>query len=276
MTRRIVSTVGQIITLVLPQGTNDTAPPDTLARLLARDGVPPEWVFAPQIATDLFAVTAYLCRIGGVVGFFDPSPYADPGAGSQFCLTREDRDTLDTIAWTWRGGKRGGRPGHPDRGASRDPSPGAPAPVQDLWSALLDSWDEPVNCGYYVNGNGKAGAAPWWPAAFKLVLIADMVVEKLYARPAERFRGTSMGDLMKALIYKHDKNESGARGTKPQPVKRCFPSVTLMVDTAVACVMPKIRVAAAAPTSTSPTAGASITAGGWTGARSKAMGWGRC
>jgi hypothetical protein len=141
MTRRIVSTVGQIITLVLPQGTNDTAPPDTLARKLAKDGVHPEWVFAPQIATDLFAVAAYLCRIGGVVGFFDPSPYAGPDAAPHFFLTREDRDELDTIAWTWRGGKRGGRPGHPHRRKSRKHSPGAPKSVQDLWSALLDSWD---------------------------------------------------------------------------------------------------------------------------------------
>lgn len=221
------------------------------------------WLDAPEVATDLFAVSAYLCKVGGIVGFFDPSPYCAAAAHGQFSLSRQDRDGLDEIAWRWRGGKRGGHPEHPNFQQTCLPSKLPPDEVQGLWDVLLRAWDYPINCGYYVHNEQAALPPAWWEASFKLAMVADLTVVRPFRAPLKRYEGTAFGQVIRALLKRDQsalpepnidampedgQSETTSKPASTQSISRSFASLTLMVDTGVACVMPKLRVAAVGAT----------------------------
>lgn len=258
-----IQTVGMAIKLVLPFGTNVLEPPVDEAKTRGLPGGLRKWLDAPDVATDLFAVSAYLCKVGGVVGFFDPSPYCTQASHGQFCLSRQDRDELDDIAWRWRGGKRGGHPDHQDFQKMCSPSILPPAGVQVLWEVLLQAWKEPINCGYYVHNEKVASPPSWWLACFKLAMVADLTVVRPFRAPLNRYKGTAFGQVIRALLKRDgsdlpepqsqscptdDGSQANSGLASTQSISRSFASLTLMVDTGVACVMPKLRVAAVGAT----------------------------
>ncbi|NUB44665.1 hypothetical protein GEU84_009745 [Fertoebacter nigrum] len=265
----IVQSVGAAIRTVLPKGAN----PEVVIRssLPHADKYDPSyrWLLVPEIATDLFAVCGHLCRIGGVVGFFEPSPYARHGDDCLFVFDRAFRDRIDDIVWHWRGGQRGGRPDHPYHNSTREPSLTPPPAVQELWQELLGAWDAPVNCGHYVHQ--EEGNPPgWWKAALALVTISDLVSVRLFRDPLKRFDGQAMGELLKSLYQFEDRalpdagaepvavadlaaiqGIDGATANTPTATRaapRGPASLTFLADSSVVCVMPKIRVAAVGAT----------------------------
>jgi|GEM_PF-2156270 len=141
-------TVGNAIRTVLPKGTFPGEIRQEKKSGSDSDNGTALWQGAPSVPTDLFAVTGYLCKQGGIVGFFDPDPFAKAVDG-QFVLDRVQRDLIDDLAWAWRGGKRGGYFRHPKKDLACDPSPGPPPAVQKFWDTLLAAWDSPTNCGAY-------------------------------------------------------------------------------------------------------------------------------
>jgi len=240
--------VGDALQAILPKGSNTKFFNDLHIDDKNRDHDRYPWLLTPNIATDLFAACAHLCKIGGVIGFFNPSPYAEDDAPDRIKLSRRDRDEIDHLAWKWRGGVRGGHYKHPNRNKRCNGSPIPPKGVQALWDCLLENWDRPVHCGYYVNSAEEIRPPDWWDAALRLMMIADLVVARPYLAPAKRFAESPFGNWLKVLHQAGDRKlgESSPHDenyTNPPEAPRGPPSLTFMVDRDVACVMPKHRVA---------------------------------
>lgn len=256
----IVQRVGDVLASVLPNGTN----PRPMIELSFPEESLEEnpsllWKIVPEIPTDLFAACGYLCKLSGIVAFFDPNPHSSSSAAGEFGLNRAERDNIDEIAWRWRGGVRGGRPDHPKSTDTCEPSLVPPEEVQKLWDELLASWDSPTNCGYYIYSEEVAESPTWWKSALSLVIISDLVVEKPFQNPEMRFSNTVMGDVLSTLYWSADeaplqnhdaskKNSStvaGNAGAKPdvKPAPRGPASLTFFANSSIACVLPKIRVA---------------------------------
>lgn len=209
------------------------------------------WLIPPHLVTDLFAVSAYLCKVGGVVGFFEPDPYFTGGQHGEFAFDRDHRDNLDTAAWIWRGGRRGGRTNHPDFRKKRNPSSVPPPMVTELWETLVDCWDNPVNCGYYVHTKSATYPPKWWISALSLTVIADLAAVRPFRDQIEGFGNSLMTQHLESIFDAADKEieladgdnldarDKRTVGTAP----RGPASLGLMADTTVACVMPKFRIA---------------------------------
>ena len=257
-------TVGAAVRSILPLGSN----PEWMIKaanpnLNKRDRLY-RWRMAPQMPTDLFAVSAYLCQIGGVVGFFEPSPYGRPPESGHFSFDRDYRDWLDDVAWKWRGGERGGRQnleGGKLLKKKRKPSEFPPKEVEELWTQIIDDWSNPTNCGYYRHVSAEDPGVPypprWWKAALALTMISDMVVVRPFSNPMKRFEGTPFGRLLSLLYYENDSvlekrdltaQPDGDKPAKTQSAPRPPASLTYMVDSNVACVLPKVRVASVGAT----------------------------
>ena len=209
------------------------------------------WLVVPEMPTDLFAVCGHICRIAGVLGFFDPSPYAKDSVDFQFVFTRTFRDYIDEVAWRWRGGKRGGPPNDPRRNETDNTNGHAPPQeVQELWDILLQAWDDPINCGHYVHTKGAAEPPCCWRAALALMMIADLVFVRVFRDPMKRFNGTAFGDLLFSLYELGDRElkEIDAETSATSAAPRGPASLTFLADTSIVCVMPKIRVAAVGAT----------------------------
>ncbi len=259
MKLHVVQTIGDAIRTVLPRGANtEFVVKRVLPDAKAKNNQKYMWLVVPEMPTDLFAVCGHLCRMGGVVGFFDPSPYAADGQDFQFIFSRTFRNYIDEAAWRWRGGKRGGHPQDPrrdeiDSESMRFP----PAEVQKIWDILITAWDEPINCGYYVHTKGNLTPPDWWRAVLALFMIADLACVRVFRDPIKRFNGTAFGDLLNSLFYDVDKKLKRSRASrstatdapiKTTPAPRGPSSLTFLTDTSVICVMPKIRVAAVGAT----------------------------
>ena len=249
----VFQTVGQIIKTVLPEGTSLPSYAEAMYPGRSDDAELP-WHPAPLYPTDLFAAMAYVAKKGGLLGFFDPDPYApEPRSDFQAGFNRDERDEIDDLAWKWRGGVRGGRPDHPDCKHECDFSVVPPAGVQKLWDLLRKDWPKPIHCGYYVNASAdtdpKSVIAPaWWKVVFKLLLVADLAVVQPLRREAQE-REWPMDlhfRLMELQVRKSWEvpRVSGKDRTAPPGEA----SLGVRADSTVACVGPKGRIASVGTT----------------------------
>ena len=220
-------TVGNVISSLLPGGSQEPPirPPE--------DHTDKEnCQFCPMFPTDVFGVAAYLCKVGGVISFFDPSPYAEVTDNCHFKLTTKQRKMADRAAEKWR-----------ER--NRDDLGQPPKFVEFLWACLIKSWDEKVTPGQYLS---KAEGAPdWWRAALLLTMISDMACNRLLRDPLGDYDPSPFEEWLKNLYFEQFQNEeddevddllpSGLKGKKP-PATLCR-----VVDSGIVCVLPKVRVA---------------------------------
>mmetsp|Transcript_18179 Transcript_18179/g.28459 ORF Transcript_18179/g.28459 Transcript_18179/m.28459 type:complete len:649 (-) Transcript_18179:7740-9686(-) len=259
--------VGDVIKSVLPDGSN----PPIVTKFVIGKRVNKKahahypWLVVPEVPTDLFAVAAHLCSVAGLLSYFNPSPYAKNGDNFQFVFNRDDRDEVDDMVWHWRGGRRGGRADHPDVDqVIDDPGPRPPQTVQAVWDLLLANWDMPVVNGQYYRDPEHPMPPDWWRAVFSLCMISDLVCARIFQEPMERFQGMQLGSLIADLYSRTDEGltpptENSSTGhirstgdpqdpTRTTTIPRGPASLTLMTDTSIVCVMPKIRVAAVGAT----------------------------
>jgi hypothetical protein len=217
-------TVGKVLEEVLPNGTR---PESQWKALFAAENRDPsldplaKMRFPPLLPTDLFAAVGHLARISGIVPFFEPSAFATNLPPRRFIFDKNTRAELDDAGVAWRDDNRGGRP---------------PPLVDDLWSNLLDHWDEPLNPPPVV---GTDSVPEWWISTLKLVTLADMAVNRLLRDPVStEGHNAQIWETVIRDIYRR----RAAMGKRPPA------SLTLMADTSVVCVMPKVRVAAVGAT----------------------------
>jgi hypothetical protein len=214
--------VGQVIATVLPNG---TVPEEYWRQYqakrsgLALDDESAMYALPPAVPTDLFAAVGYLARVSGLVAFFDPSPYCRDRRHCRFFLGIDDRRALDRVAEKWRDSRRGA----------------PPREVRDIWDVLRAAWDEPITSGSYLQNGGEA--PDWWIATFKLVMLADMALNRLLRDPlsSEKYGGAVWEDVIRTM-YRRPPREDGS--PEPPPA-----SLTYLADSSVACVLPKVRVA---------------------------------
>jgi len=227
--------VGDAIKAVLPEGTN---PEETWkqAALFWNDREAPErnksldqWRSAPLVPTDLFAAVGHLCKISGLIGFFDPSPYRSDTLDCEFVLTQEHRKLADDAANIWRQQKH---------------AMFVPTQVSALWESLLEAevWDASINSSIYMNA--KEGPPEWWRTALLLVMIADMACDRLLRDPLIRPNdGVDQPNPFESwikMLYVTTLDREHATG---ETHERPPPSLCVMADSNVVCVLPKVRVA---------------------------------
>lgn len=237
-----VQTVGLAITNVLPFGSiafpAGMAPADNRSKSDV----------CPQLPTDVFAVAAYLLKIGGIIPYFEPSPFADASKlrACHFVLTPKDRKAADAAAKTWRKKTRTTIPGEPPRIVSRH------------WGTLIKAWDQPVTPGHYLKREVSPG---WWRAALLLTMISDMCCDRLLRDTRPKNPDATAG-LFEGWIESFyidadnpdgtsdagglgiDQTDEDAIETSGLPADD-EPPATLcrFADSAVVCVLPKVRVA---------------------------------
>ena len=258
MADAIFQTVGTAIKEVFPSGTNL---PSYVREMLGEEETKEprsKWTLPPTLQTDLFAVSAYLCKIGGVVGFFNPDPYNSSSEHGEFTFGRQYRDELDDAAWQWRGGRRGGHYKHPDRDKMCDPSFEPPEAVKRHWDCLIKSWDKPVQCGHYVNTDGDPECPDWWISALSLMIISDLAVIRPFRDQLRQFTGNPppMLEFLQGLFEEVDREigEVASRIENPNDPTRVATAprgpatLCMMANSTVVCVMPKLRIAAVGTT----------------------------
>lgn len=155
------STLGRTIKLALPHGTNPRMIIDASQPPANANGCPQPWQIAPIFPPDIFAVAGYLCKMAGVVGYFDPDPNNGTPGRHHFCLTPEDRRVADKAAEEWR----------------KTPQTSLPQTIVELWNDLIRCWPEPVTPGHHIAA--KQTPAPWWKSALTLVMIADLACNRM-------------------------------------------------------------------------------------------------
>lgn len=228
-------TVGHALRAVLPEGTQ---PPGTAEELreefkkLAGDGEDIElidWWLPPFLPADLFAAATYLAKIGGVVPFFEPSPYWEQNKTCRFSLSSDERLALRNAAEEWR---------------SPELKSVVPVLVLDIWDTLIESWGLSITPGNYIS-NGVAPA--WWKATISLAIIADLACDNLFdameaigagAQPEPQ--KTIMQEWIERLFV--EAREEDPENFRPPA------TITMVADSSIVCVMPKIRVAAVGAT----------------------------
>lgn len=220
--------VGSIIATIMPEGTN---PKEEFEKHKANNPKTYEkhplelhpWVAPPFFAPDLFAVTAHLCKVGGVLTYFNPSPYDTNSSLCEFKIGEIDRREADDAAAKWR---KTGR---------------FPELCQGLWAFLLECWDQDINPGHYDCKDGTA--APWWKPSLALAMIADMACARIFRNKFDyksAFENVDEEPFELAIkdvffVAKKKAKEENADFRPP-------PSLTWMIDTSLACVLPKVRV----------------------------------
>lgn len=172
------------------------------------------------MAPDLFAAAAHLCQVGGVVPYFNPSPYGHDDAACEFHFDRPLRDKATEVAKEWRASLM------------------FPEHCRDLWQILIKSWDLPINPGAYDEAGQTA--PEWWPAALELVMIADIACWRIMRDRLDN--GQTEEEAFDRIVkLKYDlAKKNAAQNDKDF---RSPSSLTYFVDTSVACVLPKMRVA---------------------------------
>lgn len=229
-------TVGHAIRAVLPEGTQpgdlewlEDELSDFAEGDCDQDSL--RWCLPPFLPSDVFAASAYLCKIGGVIPFFEPSPFWEDQESCRFSFSVDERTEIQTAAKVWR-----------------DPELASVVPdfVFDLWDDLVQAWDDIITPGaYFANGNETPD---WWRAAVKLVVISDLACDGLFNRGHEKVEDdkardtdiTQMDAWLDRLFVK-DRSHEGD-GYRPPA------TITMMADTSIVCVLPKVRVAAVGAT----------------------------
>ncbi len=223
-------TVGHALSTILPLGTSVPGLPTSVTRG-AREVDPESWKIPPVLPTDTFAAAAYLCKIGGVVPFFDPSPHGASTNSGRFAVTPEERATLSADAKKWGDPEFDGEYPFPDL-------------VLELWNILIESWEETVTPGHHAT-NGE-GAPKWWTAAFKLVVLSDLACDGIFDgqfRKDEETKKTAMEAWLEVLYQANNR-----KSTSEEEPFRPPASIAMKADSTIACVMPKARAAAVGAT----------------------------
>jgi hypothetical protein len=210
-------TVLKEIKNILPQGTNFGLPTGLGKAYI------PDWSLPPPLPTDLFAVAAHLMRVSGLIGWFDPSPtLRDTAEVPRLPDTR--RGELLEAARAWRELGR------------RDE-------VNRLWSILVtDLPDEREKNVLRPRMQSKRGNMGWCQAALELLVIADEAAGELNRSQVDTF----MENVIRALNRPDNRAKKRSKkiaGSTLARRERHPPSLTLQVDTDVACVQPKGRIA---------------------------------
>ena len=227
-------TVGKLIQSVLPDGTNND---EFISQLRANpnlvkdapSGVDVEWVTPPFMPTDAFAVAGQMCKVGGIIPFFDPSPYSKC-PNSNFCIDVKTRKKADKAGEQWRDDKAKGVP---------------PDFVFDQWRILLEAWNEPITPGHYLRADGDAAPPDWWRSVLLLVMVSDMACARLLRDPVRKSMPNSVKKRKAAPTFFEShvralyRREVDPHDKLPRPPA----SLTLMADTGVVCVLPKVRIA---------------------------------
>lgn len=228
---------------VMPRGTADQ---------VSVDGAPPKvtWDLAPAAPTDLFGAVAHLLRVSGAMGWFEPSP-ARRAPEARIVLSQAERDELKVIADRWRqdGEESAGQDGQEQGGRE----------IQDLWTKLVKDHGQDCLRPRQLD-KGYQGSLEWCRIAFKLLLIADQAAEGV-GRPVTESAAGSGSNFMRDLVaLKHriekPKTENSAdrpdaddthalhiAGSTMKRRRRHPPSIATRIDTDVACILPKSRVA---------------------------------
>ena len=227
-------TVGHALRAVMPEGTQpeDLEWSDEERAELAEDGYDQEvlqWYLPPSLPSDIFAGAAYLCKIGGVIPFFEPSPYWKDRSSSRFAFGVGERKKLRAAAKEWQ---------NPDLESD------VPDFVYDLWDVLIHAWDDVITPGAY--SSSEIDTPEWWRAAVKLVVISDLACDGLFNRGLEKTRRRKDRNktLMEAWLDGQFVKPRISEGEDFRPPA----SVTMMADTSIVCVQPKVRVAAVGAT----------------------------
>lgn len=184
------------------------------------------WWSPPFLPTDTFAAASYLCKIGGVVPFFEPSPFWTDDKSCRFNFTVDERHALKSAADDWK-----------------DPELDTVVPllVSELWDVLVDAWAQVITPGSYISDGLET--PDWWKAALKLLIIADLACDGLFNRGDEHLEKghakptsntTQMEDWLNRLFVKE--RAEGGDGYRPPA------TITMMADTSIVCVLPKVRV----------------------------------
>lgn len=222
--------IGDALKSVLPMGTNPPAVLEQAAKLWdkskekkSRNKTLDAWLLAPMVPTDMFAAAGHLCKISGLIGFFDPSPYRTDQPHCEFVLTKDHRKSADSAAEEWRAEASAGVP---------------PLYVKDLWESLVNSWEEEISPGKYVE---KADGPPeWWRSALLLVTISDMACNRILRDPLKMYDVGPFEEWMR-LLYRTTLNRLHVTGDGEHH-DRPPPSLGIMSDSSVVCVLPKVRV----------------------------------
>ncbi len=225
--------LGRALESILPKGTNDFEDPHRFLEspFPKNHPCPMDWRVPPIFPPDMFAAAGHLCRQGGVVAYFEPSLYDVSKGDCHFGLTRLERNAIDDAARTWQ--------------AKMIP----PDMVWDLWRMLVDCWDQPLTP--QPENHAKGEPLPWWKPALMLVMISDLACVRVLKGKIERLVEDENGVPVAVaddpspfegwletsyLIAEQKSREAGTEFRPPA-------TLALMADTAVACVLPKMRVA---------------------------------
>ena len=203
------STVGSVIKLVLPNGTQ------------LSPSVEPDWCKCPDTPADVFAVTGYLLEQSGALSFFgagSDKPYRDY---PRLFLKDTEADDLERLAKRWRK--------QPDQ---------FPKAIQRLWSQLLAFSKFPVSYrAYKFSTPPQNNNQYWWKPAFKLFTIADSTCDGMGFTPFNLNENTVASEFWKMRLElpgaaaKHI--EDGAHDFE-------VPStIAYKADPDVVCVQPK-------------------------------------
>ena len=162
-------TVGDAISRILPKGTNPSTVDDLILELIGGNGTAQDdharWLAPPLLPPDMFAASGFLCKVGGIIPFFDPSPFSENLPGCQFTLSRKVRKLADKAAKTWQKCEKGL----------------PPESVNAAWNILIAAWDKSIYAATYDDQNQSA--PEWWCAAMYLVLVSDMVCDRILRDP---------------------------------------------------------------------------------------------
>ena len=204
---------------VLPHGTQPLIAAENAAPSIAT------WVVLPALPTDVFGAVAHLLRVSGIMGWFEPASECDDPA-SVVHLTKDERNELKDWALRWRTSDDAG-------------------PVRDLWTELVTKHADDCLRPRLLSQN-RGGTLSWCKTAMKLLVVSDLASEGL-ARPLPLSEESAnvMRDLLKAK-NKPEKKEEALLTIAGSALKRRHrhpASMTALIDTDVACVLPKSRIA---------------------------------
>ncbi len=225
-----ILTVGNIISSLLPTG-SQSPPLYPIDQHTPRENC----TFCPMFPTDVFGIAAYLCKVGGIISFFEPSPYEKDLSNCYFTLSIDERKLADKASELWRNNEREelGQP---------------PKFVEDQWKIVVDCWDAAVTPGQYIASGGPA--PEWWKAAIVLAMVSDMACNRLLRDPLRDYKPSPFEEwILNRYLSKEHLEEVGAadedpiEGASGNEVPKPPASLCQVVDSGMVCVLPKVRIA---------------------------------
>jgi len=235
------TTVGQILQTVFPFGTQ-ALDSSTLGEL-APDTPQGEWQAIPFLPYDVFAFSAYIIEISGLMGFFEPNASTLPTFGAndslKVVLTKSTRQQCLRASESWR---KDGKPN--DYTIS-------------LWQTVHEAYDYPIRIKEYqrlhrnnMEGNPErppAMAPAWWSAVFELLIIADEACDGIghFYSGVSNTSATVFEEMASVRIRKSRATEEIVQTGTYDMVRARYQVATLAAaaDRSVVCVQPKGRVA---------------------------------